>query len=378
MPNAPRARPSAPPLARAALQEWLLSVFLFVDHFVRTHPGLVGTATVLFVALIALGYHLGTTSLALAMSYAFPIALASYGVGFLAGCATAVGTSALWLLEAIRRDVVGADVWWILIVRLTNSFVVVAMASVVAAAARARERFLEADRALAAQRADLVAAFSHDLRSPLAAISGYAELVQQDLAGGADDETRHMVERILVNTQHLDRLIADMLAAGRGDEVGQPQVSRFAAADLLSELRAEFEHHERWQQVMQVWDAPADLPPLETDRSKLASIVRNLVNNALKFTDRGSVTVRVAYDGAAERHRIDVHDTGPGIPPDALPHVFSRFYRVSTATQVPGFGLGLFIVQRFVDMLGGTVTVASDVGKGTCFTVTIPRLRAPG
>lgn len=113
-----------------------------------------------------------------------------------------------------------------------------------------------------------------------------------------------------------------------------------------------------------------DTPEFHTDRIKLLSVIRNLVKNALKFTATGHVTTRVGHrDGL---HRIEVEDTGPGIPPEVLPHIFYGFYRGRSSRPSTGFGLGLFIVKRFVDVLGGTVTVDSAVGGGTRFVVTVP------
>jgi signal transduction histidine kinase len=113
---------------------------------------------------------------------------------------------------------------------------------------------------------------------------------------------------------------------------------------------------------------------IETDVGKLKTVVRNLVHNALKFTERGSVTLgaRLTADGEVA---ITVADTGCGIPSDALGYVFEMFRQVP-GTQGGGVGLGLHIVRRFADALGASVRVESEAGEGTCFTVTLPRTGA--
>ena len=122
----------------------------------------------------------------------------------------------------------------------------------------------------------------------------------------------------------------------------------------------------------------ADVPPLHTDPRWLKVILKNLIANAVKFTPRGSVTVaaRRRDDGV----EISVDDTGIGIPADALPIIFERFRQVdsSTTRSYGGVGLGLYIVQRSVEMLAGNITVESEVGVGSTFRVWLPRhLAAP-
>jgi signal transduction histidine kinase len=205
----------------------------------------------------------------------------------------------------------------------------------------------------------------------LAAITGYVEMLRGDLGGMPAGETEEVLERILVNAERLDRLIADMLEA-RKAEYTTPHVERVDPNELLAELRAEFAHNNQKDSVTQEWEVAAGTPPLQTDRSKVTSIVRNLVHNAVKFTEEGRVAVRIDYDSMSRTHRIAVEDTGAGIPPGALEHIFDRFYRAHDVARVSGFGFGLFTVKRFVDMLGGQVAVQSELGRGTRFTVTLP------
>jgi signal transduction histidine kinase len=121
-----------------------------------------------------------------------------------------------------------------------------------------------------------------------------------------------------------------------------------------------------------VWDLPSDLPQLHTDPIKLKVVLKNLIANAVKFTERGSVTVR------AERHdggvQFDVSDTGIGVPPEARKIIFEPFRQAdsSTTRRYGGVGLGLYIVRRLLDLLGGSVTAESEVGRGSTFRVWVP------
>jgi signal transduction histidine kinase len=114
-----------------------------------------------------------------------------------------------------------------------------------------------------------------------------------------------------------------------------------------------------------------DLPPLEADEMRLGQLVDNLLSNAVKFTpDGGTVTATIARRGTVER--LEVADTGVGIPADELDKLFDRFYRASTASAVAGTGLGLSIAKAIAEAHGGSISVASEIGVGTTFTVDLP------
>jgi signal transduction histidine kinase len=119
---------------------------------------------------------------------------------------------------------------------------------------------------------------------------------------------------------------------------------------------------------------PAGLPTIVTDAEKLKQILHNLLDNALKFTERGEVRIAVKPDLDHRQLQIQISDTGIGIATDVLPLVFERYRQVDGSISRPyeGLGLGLFIAKRLTDLLGGTLTVLSEIGKGSTFTVALP------
>jgi two-component system sensor histidine kinase ChiS len=127
------------------------------------------------------------------------------------------------------------------------------------------------------------------------------------------------------------------------------------------------------------WHYPADLPMARTDDEKLKGVLQNLINNAIKFTEQGSVTISGRYIPAANKIEFKVADTGIGIPQEKIQTIFDMFEQVdSSATRkFSGVGLGLYIVKKFTELLGGGVAVESELGKGSAFTVTIPVVNPP-
>ena len=155
----------------------------------------------------------------------------------------------------------------------------------------------------------------------------------------------------------------------------------FTAGSLLAELRANYAVTMPRQLTLH-WHSAENLPPLHTDRRKLRQILDNLIGNAVKFTDRGTVTVaaRVGEGGAeagqeATYLEFSVSDTGVGIPEETLGKIFDKFYQVdsSETRSYGGVGMGLYIAKRFTDLLGGEITVESVLGKGSTFSLRIPR-----
>jgi PAS domain S-box-containing protein len=228
-------------------------------------------------------------------------------------------------------------------------------------------------------KSEFLSAMSHELRTPLSAILGYTELLHEGLMGPLGDEQRDTLERILVNGRGLLELINMTLDASRLEAGRAPvELSECSLADILAELRIEFDARAAAGGIALAWpEEPA--VPLFTDRAKLKMIARNLVDNALKFTPRGAVTVEVSYPAGGRRLCLSVRDTGIGIPADQLSTVFEMFRQLGVAREPAraGVGLGLHLVRRYSQLLGGDVSVTSTPGAGSIFTIDIPSRLGP-
>ncbi len=219
-------------------------------------------------------------------------------------------------------------------------------------------------------KSEFLSTMSHELRTPLNAILGYAELLQD---GGDDDERREFLGRIHTKGRELLELVEGTLEIG-DIEAGRAGVHReivalpalwAAAGDACRELP-------RGADVAVDWDTAVPRVLLRTDPRKLVIVVRNLVSNALKFTEHGSVRIGARADGS--RIAIRVADTGIGIAPEDRAVVFDLFRQAdgSESRRFGGAGLGLYVVRRFVEQLGGTVELDSAPGRGSTFTVLLP------
>jgi len=236
---------------------------------------------------------------------------------------------------------------------------------------RLRESADEARRANAI-KSDFVGAVSHEFRSPLNVILGYLEMLIDRGLGPLTADQVEAVTRTQRESVALLELITNLLDVNRFEAGRIPlQLAPVALGPLLQETCSAAPEQWRRAGVELRVVLPADLGVIETDAGKLKTVVRNLVHNALKFTDRGHVTVTAALIGTREI-TIAVADSGRGIPPDALEYIFESFRQVP-GSDGGGVGLGLHMVRRLVHVLGGTVAVTSVVGQGSTFTVMLPR-----
>ena len=222
---------------------------------------------------------------------------------------------------------------------------------------------------------DLLLAVSHDLRTPLTSIRGFAEAIQD----GAIEDTGDAAAVIIAEARRLERLVGDLLDLTKL-EAHQMSIAMRAtdAAEVVATTAEGFRPAAVRSGVQIVLGAPVALDgaqpaPVAADPDRLAQLVANLLENAIAFA-RTTVTVSVVDDESSGTCRITVDDDGPGIPRDDLPRVFERFYRADrTRNRRVGSGLGLAIVAELADAMGGTVRAESplDVGGGTRFTVTL-------
>jgi PAS domain S-box-containing protein len=222
-------------------------------------------------------------------------------------------------------------------------------------------------------KADFLATMSHELRTPLNIIMGYNELLLESDLGPLTAEQAEALQQVGKSAHGLLDLINSTLDLSRFENGQMPLEQReIGLPDLISELDAETRGLLDNANLSFVWDVTPQLPPLHTDPGKLKVVLKNLIANAVKFTAAGSVVVGVrASNGGVE---FSVADTGVGIRPEILPIIFEPFRQgePTMTRRFGGVGLGLYIVRRLVDALGGTIQVESEVGCGSTFRVCIP------
>jgi PAS domain S-box-containing protein len=222
-------------------------------------------------------------------------------------------------------------------------------------------------------KSEFLATMSHELRTPLNAVLGYTQLFLSDAFGSLTADQLYGLRRVDDNAQALLDLISSVLDLSRLEEGRLPlDLRETQVGAVLQEVQAETRGLQEQTPLQFVWESEAALPVLYTDPGKLKIVLKNLVGNAVKFTPSGSITV--AARGAEGGVEFRVTDTGIGIPPEALGAIFEPFRQLEHAVtrQNGGTGLGLHIVQRLLEMLGGTITVESEVGQGSTFRVWLP------
>jgi signal transduction histidine kinase len=220
-----------------------------------------------------------------------------------------------------------------------------------------------------------VAIVSHELRTPLNAILAYSEMLQGEVYGPVNPKQANAATRIYSNAQRLLGMVSDLLDQARL-EAGKLKINveEFPVAELADAVHGVMDKPARDKGLdLKISVEPGAPVTVWGDPHRSQQILINLVNNAVKFTEKGEVVVRIRKAGDTY-WAIHVSDTGPGIPEKALPYIFETFRQADgvTTRQHGGVGLGLSIVKRLVELMGGTVTVSSQVKQGTTFVVTLP------
>jgi signal transduction histidine kinase len=218
-------------------------------------------------------------------------------------------------------------------------------------------------------KSEFVATVSHDLGSPLTTIQGYADMLHE----GLDGENREFAKRIKSTAAEMARLVADLLDLGKieaGVEVARvPCQMDEVVLKAVDAVRLPLEEKGLTLTV----DMPSQVSPVLGDAGRLRQVLDNLLSNAVKYTLAGgwiSIRLREGEGSIA----VEVQDSGIGIPREALPQLFSKFYRVPTPTpaKMPGTGLGLTIVKSIVELHGGRVWAESEIGEGSTFGFSLP------
>jgi PAS domain S-box-containing protein len=238
-----------------------------------------------------------------------------------------------------------------------------------------RRSHIEVEQASAA-KSQFLANMSHEFRTPLNAILGYTSMLLKGVAGDMTPHQRRNLERVDSNAHHLLAIINDILDISRIEAGKMPlTVTAFAVRDLITEVLAEVEPIIARSRLSVTSHLPDDLPVIKSDRQKVKQVVINFLTNAIKFTAQGSVEIAVHYVADSELMTIAVADTGIGIAADDQERIFEDFRQAdnSPTREYTGAGLGLAICRRLAGMLDGGIDLRSDVGRGSTFTLRIPR-----
>ena len=216
---------------------------------------------------------------------------------------------------------------------------------------------------------------SNELKTPLSVIAGYTDMFNQGLLGLLTPIQEKAIENIERQSKELGGLINTVLQVSDIEsEARVASKNEINLWEFMSELRAQYDIPLA-KNVKLLWDYPADLPTIQSDRPKLKRIAENLINNAVKFTDHGSVTIALNYLAPAKCIELSVADTGIGMANDRRSVIFEKFrqlHEAHRALEHGGVGLGLYLVKKYMDLLGGEIHVDSEVGKGSTFTMRIP------
>lgn len=243
------------------------------------------------------------------------------------------------------------------------------------------------------QRAEFISTASHEMRTPVAAIEGYLALAMNEKVARIDSKAREYLEKAHSSTESLGKLFQDLLTSARAED-GRLQNHPIVVeiGDFLQKLAEEgqFSAEKKGLLLEYLIGASSGQPvdnkssggqklirPLyysHIDPERLREVVTNLFDNAIKYTESGKITLGLTGDNSVVQIRIQ--DTGGGIPPEDIPHLFEKFYRVdnSVTRSTGGTGLGLFICRKIIELYSGRIWVDSKLNKGSVFYINLPRL----
>ena len=248
------------------------------------------------------------------------------------------------------------------------------LASLVLEDARLIEDLQRANRL----KSEFLATMSHELRTPLNVMVGYNGLLRDEVFGPLTPEQSDTLRRMESSARDLLELIDACLDVSRLTANRVPlDLSEIDLPALVDEVVEETRHLQDNPSVPLLWRPAPHLPPLHSDRGKVKLVLKNLLDNAAKFTAEGSITIAAQAHG--DRIEIAVSDTGIGIAPDVVPIIFEplRQGEASMTRTYGGVGLGLYVVQQLLDLLDGTIAVETEVGRGSTFRVSLPRRSSP-
>ena len=233
------------------------------------------------------------------------------------------------------------------------------------------------DQALAASRFkfEILAKVSHELRTPLNAILGYTELLNRGIYGPISAKQQTITATVIESTEYLTQIVGELLDQAQFDaQQSTLQAGTFAPTDVVSQVFTKMNILAQEKGLILTTDIAEDMPGLVYgDAQRVQQILMNLTSNAVKFTSTGLVQMNI-FRVNQTQWAIQVSDTGPGIPAEAQTYIFEPFRQVdgSITRTNTGSGLGLSIVKNLTELMNGQLTVESEVGRGSCFTVRLP------
>lgn len=234
----------------------------------------------------------------------------------------------------------------------------------------AMEKAKESDRLKSA----FLAVMSHELRTPLNSIIGFTGIMLQGLAGPLNEEQTKQMRMVQNSARHLLSLINDVLDISK-IEAGQVELyySNFDLKEAIKKVLDIVKPLSDKKNLTLTYDIKEGVGNIETDQRRFEQIIINILNNAIKFTEHGEVRLVADYD--EKYYVISISDTGIGIKPEDMDKLFKPFQQVDTglARKNEGTGLGLSICKRLIDMMGGEISVKSEYGRGSTFTIKIPK-----
>jgi signal transduction histidine kinase len=226
-------------------------------------------------------------------------------------------------------------------------------------------------KALERVKDEFIATASHDLKNPITTVLGFSEMLPK--AGPLNESQTEFVNYIHSAAEHMRQLVQDLLELAKADMDTTPVKKVIELHPIVSAMVAEFRLQAEAKNQSLRMEETTDRPQVEGDPQPLQQALRNLINNAIKYTPAGGA-IQVGLETSAGQAIIHIKDTGYGIPAKDLPFIFDRFYRVRNedVKDIEGNGLGLAIVKSIIERHGGQINVKSEQNKGSCFNVSLP------
>lgn len=224
-------------------------------------------------------------------------------------------------------------------------------------------------------KAELLNVLSHELKTPLTVITSFAQALKGKMLGEVNAEQSAALEKIMQQSDTLLEIMNAILETASIETcAAEVRKENVALQGLLADLQANYHGLADDGQRRLVWDVPATVPTICTDGAKLKIILRNLINNAIKFTEKGEIRVTARHDLGRNLVEFTVKDSGVGIAKSEASLIFDKFWQADAAKikDHGGMGLGLYIVKEFCELLGGKVSVVSELGLGAEFKVALP------